>query len=173
MSKNAPKNPKDAGGGAKRIETDGESKTIAQNRRARFDYFITETLETGIVLTGTEVKSMRMGGVSINETYAGVHEGELYIFNAHIPELKGAGKWLQHDIRRPRKLLVSKRDMARLMGAVQRKGVTLVPIALYFNKRGLIKLSLGLATGKKQQDKRETIKERDWNRQKSRLMKDN
>ena len=155
----------------KPVETDGESKTIAQNKRARFDFFIDEVIEAGIVLSGTEVKSCRMGGVSINETYAAVKGGEIFLINAHIPELKGAGKWLQHDIRQPRKLLLKQKDLSRLIGATQRKGVTLVPVSLYFNRRGLIKLGLGLATGKKQHDKRATEKDRDWKRDQARVMK--
>lgn len=144
---------------------------IAQNRRARFDYFIDETLEAGIVLTGTEVKSLRQGRASINEAYAGEMGGELYLFNAHIPEYLPANRF-NHEPKRPRKLLVKKRELNRLLGAVKREGVTLVPLALFFNRRGLVKLQIGLARGKKQHDKRETEKARDWQRQKQRIMRE-
>ena len=145
---------------------------VASNRRARFDYFIDDTLEVGIILTGTEVKSLRLGQVSINECYAGSASGELWLFNAYIAEYTHAGRNTNHVPRRNRKLLVHRREYKRLMGQTQREGVTLVPISLYFNARGLAKIQLGLARGKKKYDKRQTIKERDWNRQKERLMRD-
>lgn len=145
-------------------------KLAAQNRKARHDYFIESTLETGIVLTGTEVKSLRDGGAQITDAHAGEMGGELWLFNAHIPEFHG-GNRLNHEPRRPRKLLVHKRELNRLIGAVQRDGMTLIPLRLYFNSRGLAKLELALAKGKKKYDKRETIKERDWQREKSRLMR--
>lgn len=145
-------------------------KTVAQNRKARHNYFIEDTIEAGIVLTGTEVKSLREGQASINESYAGVTAGELYLINAHIPEhTKSNAKW-QHEVRRPRKLLLHRNEMAKLIDAVARKGTTLVPLAIYFNTRGLAKVSIGIAGGKKMQDKREDIKKRDWQREKSRLM---
>jgi len=147
-------------------------KIIAKNKRARFDYFIEETYEAGLVLFGSEVKSLRDGRGSINECYAGDKNGELYLFNAHIPEYKNTNEKFQHQPRRPRKLLLHKREMDKLLGAIQRQGVTLVPVSLYFTEKGLIKLELGVAKGKKQHDKRETEKKRDWERQKSRIMRD-
>jgi SsrA-binding protein len=146
-------------------------QTIAQNRRARHDYFIDETLEAGIVLTGSEVKSLRAGRASLNEAYAGPMEGELYLFNAHIPEYKAANRF-NHEPKRPRKLLVRKSELNKLLGAVQRRGVTLVPLSVYFNRRGLAKLSLGVARGKRQHDKREDVKRRDWQREKQRLLRE-
>jgi SsrA-binding protein len=152
---------------------DPEPRRIAaQNRRARFDYFIEDNLEAGLMLTGTEVKSLRSGKVSINESYAGLSKGELYLFNAHFPEYGQAGRWLQHEVRRPRKLLVHKRELNKLMGALKTKGVTLIPMSLYFNDRGIAKLQIGVATGKKKVDKRESEKERTWQRDKARLMRD-
>ena len=144
---------------------------VAQNRRARHDYFIDDSLETGLVLAGTEVKSLRTGKASIAEAYATEENGALYLINANIPEYEGGNRF-NHAPKRPRKLLVKKREQARLVSAVQRKGVTLVPLALYFNERGLAKLELGLARGKKDVDKRETEKQRDWQRQKARIMSD-
>ncbi|MEM6902476.1 MAG: SsrA-binding protein SmpB, partial [Pseudomonadota bacterium] len=144
-----------------------------QNRRARFDYFIDETLEAGIMLTGTEVKSLRYGRASINESYASVEAGELYLINGYIPEYTHAHKNLNHEPTRPRKLLVSRKQLNNLIGKTRERGVTLVPISLYFNPRGMAKLEVGVARGKKQHDKRETIKERDWQRQKSRLLREN
>ncbi|HYE52099.1 MAG TPA: SsrA-binding protein SmpB [Azospirillaceae bacterium] len=147
-------------------------KYAAQNRRARFDYFITDTLEAGIMLVGTEVKSIRGGRASINEAYAGERDGELFLFNAHIPEYQQAGQFFQHEVKRPRKLLVRRRELAKLLNAVRRDGVTLVPISIYFNDRGFAKVELGVAKGKKKGDKREAEKERDWQRDKARLMRD-
>lgn len=147
-------------------------RIAAQNRRARFDYFIEDTLEAGLMLTGTEVKSLRGGRASINEAYAGLKGGELYLFNAYIPEYLQAGRWLQHEVKRPRKLLVRKRELNKLMGAIKQKGVTLVPMQVYFNDRGIAKLQFGVATGKKKHDKRESEKERSWQRDKARLMRD-
>jgi len=144
----------------------------AQNRRARFDYFIDDTLEAGLMLTGTEVKSLRSGKASINESYAGISKGELFLFNAHIPEYLQAGRWLQHEIRRPRKLLLHRRELAKLMMALKTKGATIIPMSIYFNDRGIAKVELGIATGKKKVDKRETEKERSWQRDKARLMRD-
>jgi SsrA-binding protein len=147
-------------------------RLAAQNRRARFDYFIDETIEAGLMLTGTEVKSLRAGRASVNESYAGLDHGELFLFNAHIPEYLQAGRWLQHEVRRPRKLLVHRRELNKLMGAIKLKGVTLIPMSIYFNDRGVAKVQLGIATGKKQVDKRQTSKERDWQRDKARLMRE-
>jgi SsrA-binding protein len=143
---------------------------VAQNRKARYNYFIEETLEAGIMLTGTEVKSLRTGKGNITDAHAGESKGELFLFNLDIPEY-GSGNRFNHERRRPRKLLVHKRQMNKLIGAIQRQGVTIVPLQIYFNKRGMAKVELGLATGKKQYDKRETEKTRDWNREKQRLMR--
>ena len=151
---------------------DPESKTVAQNRKARFDYYIEDTIEAGIVLTGTEVKSLRVGGVSIQESYAHVKGTEIFLVNAHIPEYTKAHVKLQHEVRRPRKLLLHKNEVNKLIGAVNRKGTTIVPLAIFFNKRGLAKVSLGIASGKKQHDKRETEKKRDWQREKGRIMRE-
>lgn len=146
-------------------------KFAAQNRKARHDYYIEDTLEAGLMLQGTEVKSLRLGGASIAEAYAGPTGGELFLFNAHIPEYKAA-KHFGHEPKRPRKLLVRGRERDRLIGAVQRSGVTIVPLSLYFNERGIAKVQLGLAKGKRKVDKRESEKERDWQRDKARLMRD-
>jgi SsrA-binding protein len=146
-------------------------KLIAQNRRARFEYHIEEKLEAGIVLTGTEVKSLREGRANINEAYAGEMNGELWLFNAHISEYPAAHRF-NHEPRRPRKLLLHKREMERLIGAVQRKGMTIVPLSLYFAPNGKVKVELALARGKKLHDKRETAKERDWQREKARIMRE-
>ena len=128
-------------------------------------------MEAGIVLTGTEVKSLRENSASIGESYAGPKEGAIYLINANIPEYQQAGVKMNHDPKRPRKLLLHKREQERLMGQVRRGGYTLVPMRLYFNKRGIAKCELGLAKGKKQHDKRQTQRDRDWQRQKSRLMR--
>ena len=156
----------------KKNKDDPESKTVAQNRKARFSYFIEEVMEAGIVLTGTEVKSLRSGQASIGESHAGVKGSEIFLLNAHIPEYTKAHGKLQHEVRRPRKLLLHKNQVNKLIGAVQRKGTTLIPLSIYFNKRGIAKVALGIATGKKQHDKRETIKTRDWQREKSRIMRE-
>lgn len=144
-------------------------KQIAQNRRARFDYFIEETFEAGIVLTGTEVKSLRQGHANIAESYATEKNGEIWLINSYIAEYS-AGRD-NHEPRRPRKLLLHKREIEKLIGGIQRQGMTMVPLALYFNARGIAKLRLGLARGKKLHDKRETTKQRDWAREKARLMR--
>lgn len=145
---------------------------VAMNRRARFDYLITDTVEAGIMLAGTEVKSLRSGQASIQESFAGPKEGALFLLNAYIPEYKQAGAHLQHETRRPRKLLLHRREMEKLMGAVKREGMTLVPLGIYFNKRGIAKVEIGLAKGKHKSDKRETIKQREWTRDKARIMRD-
>ncbi len=146
-------------------------RLVAQNRRARFEYHIEETIEAGIVLTGTEVKSLREGRANINEAYAGEMNGELWLFNAHISEYAAASRF-NHEPRRPRKLLLHRREMERLLGAVQRKGMTIVPLSLYFAPNGRVKVELALARGKKLHDKRETAKERDWQREKARIMRE-
>ena len=146
-------------------------KVAAQNRKARYNYTIEESLEAGLVLTGSEVKSLREGRANIAESYAREQEGEIFLVNAHIPEYRQAGQF-NHEPRRPRKLLLQKRQVEKLIGAVQREGVTLVPLKLYFNERGIAKLQLGVGRGKKKYDKRETEKSRDWDRQKARLLRD-
>ncbi len=149
---------------------EGERKLVAQNRKAFHEYFIEDRVEAGLMLTGTEVKSLREGRATISEAYAGESAGELVLFNAHIPEFHGGNRF-NHEPRRPRKLLVRRRELDKLAGAVRREGVTLVPLQLYFTPRGWAKVELGLAKGKKAHDKRETIKERDWQREKQRLMR--
>jgi SsrA-binding protein len=161
-----------AGKNKQQGKKDPNNKTVAENRKARFNYFIEEVMEAGIVLTGTEVKSLRTGQASINESYADVRGSEIFLVNAHIPEYtKSNAKW-QHEVLRPRKLLLHKNQMSKLIGAVQRKGTTLIPLSIYFNNRGIAKIALGVATGKKQHDKRETEKKRDWQREKSRVMRE-
>src|SRR6202000_1023283 len=146
-------------------------KYVAMNRKARHDYFITDTVEAGIVLAGTEVKTLRSGQASIQESFAGPKDGGLYLLNAYIPEYKQAGAHLQHETRRPRQLLLHKREMNKLLGQVNRDGITLVPLGIYFNKRGIAKVEIGLAKGKQHADKRESIKKRDWERDKARIMR--
>ena len=147
-------------------------KLVAENRRARRDYSIEEVFEAGLVLTGTEVKSLREGQAMIAEAYASPEGDGLYLINATIPEYS-AGNRLNHAPKRPRKLLLKARELTKLIQAVERKGATIVPLKLYFNDRGLAKLEIGLAQGKKAHDKRDTVKQRDWNRQKQRLLRDN
>jgi SsrA-binding protein len=142
---------------------------IAQNRKARHDYLIEDTIEAGLILAGSEVKSLRKGGVSINEAYAAERAGELYLMNANIPEYAAAR--INHEPRRPRKLLLHKKELNRLAGAVTRDGMTLVPLGLYFNERGIAKVAIGLAKGKRKADKRAAEKERDWQRQKGRILR--
>ncbi|MCF6275689.1 MAG: SsrA-binding protein SmpB [Robiginitomaculum sp.] len=146
------------------------SKAIAENRRARYEYAIEETFEAGIMLVGTEVKALRLGHANIAESYAAVEGTEIFLINATIPIYEPASQF-NHKTTRPRKLLLKRREINKLMGAVQRKGRTLVPLKLYFDKRGLAKLLLGIGVGKKTIDKRQTQKNRDWNRQKARVMK--
>jgi SsrA-binding protein len=148
-----------------------DARPIAVNRRARYDYLIEETLEAGIVLTGSEVKALRAGHGSIKEAHAGEVSGEIYLLNAHFSEYAPAAR-LNHEPRRPRKLLLHKKERDKLLGKLREKGVTLVPLSLYFNERGIVKLELGLARGKKKADKRETEKQRDWERQKQRLVRE-
>ncbi len=146
------------------------AQIAAQNRKARHDYFIEDTVEAGIMLVGTEVKSLRGGKASIGEAFAGEQGSELYLFNAYIPEYDAASRF-NHQPRRPRKLLVRKREMNRLLGQIRREGVTVVPLTFYFNPRGIVKVELGLARGKRKVDKRAAEKERDWKRDKARLMR--
>jgi SsrA-binding protein len=148
-----------------------DRKLIAENRRARFDYFVEETLEAGIQLVGSEVKSLRAGRANIAESYVAPERGELYLINAHIPEYAPAARF-NHAPRRLRKLLVKKKELARLSGAVEREGRTIVPLKMYFNTRGVAKLEIALARGKKVHDKRAATKDRDWKRQQARLMRE-
>ena len=145
--------------------------TISDNRKANYDYFLEDKIEAGIMLTGTEVKSLRHGQCGLQESHIAAKKGELWLWNAHIPEYQQAGHLLQHAPRRPRKLLLNARQMSKFMGAVSRDGYTIVPTRIYFNAKGLAKLEIALAKGKKEYDKRETIKERDWNRQKQRILR--
>lgn len=156
---------------APKKKPDLNGKTIADNRKARYNYAIGDTFEAGIMLTGTEVKSLRTGKANVAESYASYEDGELWLINCHIPEYLQANR-NNHEPRRRRKLLMSKREIARLSQAVARDGMTMVPLKLYFNDRGIAKLQLGLAKGKKNHDKRETEKKRDWNREKARLLRD-
>jgi SsrA-binding protein len=151
--------------------SDPNSKLIAENRRARYEYAIEEDLECGIMLEGSEVKSLRQGGANIAESYASVENGELWLINGYIAPYAQA-KSFSHEERRRRKLLVSKRELARLWAESAKKGKTLVPLKLYFNDRGIAKLKIGIAKGKKLADKRATEAKRDWDRQKARLMKE-
>ncbi len=143
----------------------------AQNRRARYDYSIEDTFEAGIVLAGTEIKSLRLGRASIGESYAAEKEGELWLMGAHIPEYEAAGRHLQHASKRDRKLLMHRRQIIELTMAVQRDGMTVVPLKIYFNSRGIAKVQLGLGKGKRKVDKRHSVKEQDWKRDKARIMR--
>lgn len=146
-------------------------RLAADNRKARFNYEIKETVEAGIALQGTEIKSLRGGKATIGESYAGPMGTELFLFNAHIPEYLEANRF-NHEVRRPRKLLLHRREINKLMGAVQREGMALIPLKVYFNDRGRAKVELGLGKGKKLHDKREASKERDWKREQGRLLRD-
>ncbi len=147
-------------------------KVVADNRRARFDYEIGETFEAGIALTGTEVKSLRTGKATIAESYAHVdRKGEAWLVNANIPVYL-AGNRFNHEPKRPRKLLLKQRELAKLSQGVEREGMTVVPMRLYFNAKGLAKLQIALGRGKKLHDKREVEKKRDWGREKGRLLRD-
>ena len=154
-----------------RPATFDKRKTVAENRRARFDYFIETTYEAGIALTGTEVKSLRVGEGSIAESYAEVKDEEVWLINANIPEFSHGNRF-NHEPKRPRKLLLNMREINKMHGAVAREGMTLVPLSVYFNGQGRAKVELALAKGKKAHDKRDTIKERDWKREQQRLLRD-
>jgi len=149
------------------------NQTVADNKRARFDYEILETYEAGIMLVGTEVKSLRLGQCSLAESYVGPDkEGNIMLWNANIPEYQQAGPKMQHEPQRARKLLLHQREINKLLGGVSREGQTIVALKLYFNARGMAKVEVALARGKKQHDKRETVKKRDWDKQKGRIMRD-
>ncbi|MFQ8429849.1 SsrA-binding protein SmpB [Amaricoccus sp. W119] len=150
---------------------EAKQKIVAENRKARHNYFIEDDLETGIVLEGSEVKSLRTGKANIAESYASVEDGELWLINGYIPAYDRA-RAFGHEERRRRKLLVTRRELSKLWQGIGREGMTLVPLALYFNEKGYAKLKLGIAKGKKMADKRETEKKRDWNRQKARLLRE-
>jgi SsrA-binding protein len=145
-------------------------KLVADNRRARFNYQIGETFEAGIVLTGSEVKSLRVGKATIGESYADARNGEIWLINSNIPEYQQAGRF-NHAPKRPRKLLLHQRQINRLAGAVDREGMTVVPLKLYFNEKGRAKVEIALAKGKKLHDKRETLKKRSWERERGRLLR--
>ncbi len=151
--------------------SDVNYKVIAENRRARYDYAIDDDIECGIILEGSEVKALRGGGSNIADSYASVEDGELWLVNSYIPPYKQA-KMFKHEERRRRKLLVSRKELSNLWNATQRKGMTLVPLVIYFNHKGLVKMKLGIAKGKKLHDKRASDAKRDWGRQKQRLLKD-
>jgi SsrA-binding protein len=157
----APQSPKAA----------GKSKVIAENRRAKFDYFLEDNLEAGIMLLGTEIKALRDGRANIAESYAAVEGREIVLINADIPPYKQANRF-NHEPRRPRKLLLHRKQIDRLIGAVQRDGQTIIPLRLYLNDEGKAKLEIALAKGKKLHDKREASAERDWQRDKARLLRD-
>ena len=149
------------------------NRPIAENKKARFDYNITETLEAGVVLLGSEVKSLRLGKASIREAYASQENEDLVLINFNIPVYDLAAKGQNHEPKRLRKLLLHKKEKNKLFGLIKREGYTIIPVNCYFNKKGIVKINLGLAKGKKQVDKRQIIKERDWNRSKQRLLKNN
>jgi SsrA-binding protein len=152
-------------------KADPNNKVAAENRKARFSYEVIDTIEAGLVLTGTEVKSLRLGQANIQESYASAEGGEIWRINSYVPEYR-QGNRLNHEPRRRRKLLLNKREMARLSQSVEREGMTMVPLKIYFNDKGRAKLLLAVARGKKLHDKRETEKQRDWNREKGRLLKE-
>ncbi len=152
------------------VKSDPNSKLIAENRRARFDFAIESDVEAGIMLLGSEVKSLRKGGSNLGESYASVEQGELWLINGYIAPYNEAKIW-GHEERRKRKLLVSKKELSRMWNATAREGMTLVPLKMYFNERGIVKIKIGVAKGKKLADKRETSAKRDWDRQKARLLK--
>ena len=151
---------------------DDGRKTVAENRRARFEYRVEDTWEAGVALTGTEVKSLRAGQANIAESYASAEKGGIFLINAYIPEYQNAGQFFQHNPKRPRRLLLHSNEIHKLTIAVERQGMTMVPLELYFNARGRVKLRLALAQGKKLHDKREDAAKRDWQRQKARLLRD-
>ena len=146
---------------------------VAENRRAKFDYSIIETIEAGLVLLGSEVKSLRLGRASINESYATDEFGQIVLVNSNIPEYNLASSGQNHDPKRVRRLLIHKKERNKILGQIKKDGCTVVPLSLYFNNKGLAKISLGIAEGKKKVDKREVIKKRDWDREKHRLLKNN
>ncbi|WP_319413607.1 SsrA-binding protein SmpB [uncultured Cohaesibacter sp.] len=155
----------------KKKKSDPNNRVVAENRKARHDYEFGDVIEAGLQLTGTEVKSLRTGKANIAESYASDENGEIVLINSHIPEY-GQGNRFNHEPRRPRKLLLHKREIARMSQAVQRDGMTIVPLKLYFNDKGIAKLAVAVARGKKNYDKRQDAKKRDWQRDKARLLRD-
>lgn len=151
---------------------DDGRKIVAENRRARYEYAITDTYEVGLVLTGTEVKALRKGQATISESYASTEDGGLWLINAYIPVYDSAGRFFQHEPRRKRKLLLHLKELHKISIAVERQGMTMIPLELYFNARGKAKMKLALAQGKKLHDKREDSKKRDWDREKARVLRD-
>ncbi len=147
------------------------TNVAAQNRKARHDYFIEENFEAGIILSGSEVKSLRSGTATINEAYASTENNELYLLNAFIPEFESARSIVNHEPKRPRKLLMHRKEINKLKNSIDRKGMTLVALSIYFNERGLAKVDIGLAKGRQQKDKRQYLKERDWKRNKERILR--
>jgi len=158
-------------GGRKKNRDSGSGKVIADNRKARYNYEVLDTWEAGVELQGTEVKALRESGANIRESYVSPENAELFLVNAHIDEYK-FGNRNNHTPRRPRKLLMKRREIDKLSASVARDGLTIIPLKLYFNDRGRVKMLIGIAKGKKLHDKRETEKKRDWAKQKARLMKD-
>ncbi|SOH94668.1 SsrA-binding protein [Monaibacterium marinum] len=157
---------------AQKKNADPNNKTVAENRKARYNYAVEDTLEAGIMLEGSEVKSLRAGGANIAESYASVEEGELWLINSYVaPFAQSMNRHFAHEERRRRKLLVNKRELSKLWQGVGREGMTIVPLKLYFNDKGRAKLLLGLAKGKTHADKRDTEKKRDWQREKARLLR--
>jgi SsrA-binding protein len=152
-------------------KTERALRVVADNRKARFNYMIGDVVEAGIALTGTEVKSLRVGKATIAESYADAKNGEVWLVNANIPEYLQAGPFNNHAPKRPRRLLLHQREIDRLATGVEREGMTIVPLKLYFNERGRAKVELALARGKKLHDKRETLKKRSWDREKGRLLR--
>jgi len=150
---------------------EAERRIAADNRRARHDYFLDEKYEAGIQLQGTEVKSLRGGRANLADAHAGERDGEIWLYNAYIPEYSGGNRF-NHEPRRPRKLLLHKREISKLIGSIKRGGYTLIPLSIYFNQRGLAKVEVALARGKKMHDKRASEKERDWKREQGRLLRD-
>jgi len=146
-------------------------KIVAQNKKASFDYFIEERLEAGIMLTGSEIKSIRNGNVSLGDSHAAEGGGEIFLYNCHIAEYDKAGRF-NHATRRPRKLLLRTREINKIIGKIKLKGYTLIALSLYLNKKNMVKVELGVACGKKQHDKRQSIKEQDWKKEQGRLMRD-
>lgn len=158
-------------GGAKAAHKQEGIKVVADNRRARYDYEIMQSFEAGVELKGSEVKSLRIGHVNLAESYATMKGTELYLINTNIPEYREANRF-NHEQKRPRKLLLNRKEIDRLSVGILREGLTIIPLKLFFNPRGRVKVDIALARGKKNVDKRETIKARDWNREKSRVLRD-
>jgi SsrA-binding protein len=146
-------------------------KIIAQNKKASFEYFIEERFEAGIILTGSEVKSIRNGKVTIADTHAAMNKNELFLYNCHIAEYEQAGRF-NHSTNRTRKLLLKKKELQKIIGKIKLKGYTLIALSMYFNKKNLVKIELGLSKGKKQHDKRQAIKDKDWEREQGRVLRD-